>query len=301
MLLYITFVILRQAEFNRHRAFAPIALCWGQEVRHGMHVLPAAEQPASELQLRPAGDLPRVPEVLAAVTRSGSRPTTTHRTGAATRPSWTSRTADPSGRWCSRRTPRPVASGAAAACRPSTPSPSSVRTSATSIPGRPRRPRPRRRSTTGSRSSSAPGGSTRSPGARSASSASAGWGRSSVSGSHLGVGHIVGIDFDVLEPSNRPRVVGATPRDVGEPLIRSWFSPLRWLGRRLVRHKVDVARRVARQANPAVRYDAVVGDVNDLHTARLRQGRRSLAVGRPPRYRGARFPLPFATCRVSAE
>ncbi|WP_020471378.1 ThiF family adenylyltransferase [Zavarzinella formosa] len=86
---------------------------------------------------------------------------------------------------------------------------------------------------------------------------------------HLGIGHIVGIDFDVLDPSNRPRVVGSTPSDAGEPLIRSGFAPLRWLGQRLVRHKVNVARRVARQTNPSVRYDAVVGNVNDLHTARL--------------------------------
>ncbi len=86
---------------------------------------------------------------------------------------------------------------------------------------------------------------------------------------HLGVGHIVGIDFDVLEPSNRPRVVGATPRDAGEPLVGSRFAPVRWLGRNIARHKVAVARRVARRANPAVRYDAIVGDVNDLDTARL--------------------------------
>lgn len=86
---------------------------------------------------------------------------------------------------------------------------------------------------------------------------------------HLGVGHIVGIDLDHLEPSNRPRVVGATAWDAGEPFIRSRFAFLRWIGRLLARRKVDIAARVARNANRAVRYEPVFGDVTDAATAKL--------------------------------
>src|SRR5262249_30147233 len=85
--------------------------------------------------------------------------------------------------------------------------------------------------------------------------------------SHLGVGHIVGIDFDYLEPTNRPRVVGATAWDAGEPFIRSRFGMIRWVGRKLARRKVDIACRVARAANKAIKYDAVAGNIVDLATA----------------------------------
>ncbi|MGE0539196.1 MAG: ThiF family adenylyltransferase [Dehalococcoidia bacterium] len=67
----------------------------------------------------------------------------------------------------------------------------------------------------------------------------------------LGIGHIVAIDFDRVELSNLPRIVGATRRDAA-----------------VGRYKVDVARRVARQANPRIRFDAVVGDILDEPTAR---------------------------------
>jgi len=86
---------------------------------------------------------------------------------------------------------------------------------------------------------------------------------------HLGVGHIVGVDFDHLEPHNRPRVVGATPWDAGEPFVHSQFWILRKLGRFLARRKVDVAARVARRANAAVRYEAVAGNVIDMAVAKL--------------------------------
>lgn len=85
----------------------------------------------------------------------------------------------------------------------------------------------------------------------------------------LGVGHIVAVDFDRVELSNLPRIVGATQWDAMALLSRQPHLWLQQLGRRLARRKVHVARRVARQANPAIRFDAVVGDVLDEPTARL--------------------------------
>lgn len=84
---------------------------------------------------------------------------------------------------------------------------------------------------------------------------------------HLGVGHIVGVDFDRLEPTNRPRVVGATPWDAGEPLVNSRLAPLRSWGARIAKHKVRLASRIARQANKNVLYEAIVGNVIDESTA----------------------------------
>jgi hypothetical protein len=86
--------------------------------------------------------------------------------------------------------------------------------------------------------------------------------------SRLGVGHIVAIDFDRVEITNRPRIVGATPWDAMEWLVRSQFSWLQNLGRRLSTYKVHVARRVAKQANPSIQYDAIVGNIIDEATAR---------------------------------
>ena len=76
----------------------------------------------------------------------------------------------------------------------------------------------------------------------------------------LGVGHIVAVDFDRLDRTNYPRVVGARPGD-----LRPWFRSrrlaplLRWQPS----HKVAIAKRVAREANPSIRYDAIVGDVTE--------------------------------------
>lgn len=89
----------------------------------------------------------------------------------------------------------------------------------------------------------------------------------------LGVGHIVAVDYDKVEITNLPRIVGATRWDALTPLLESQLPLLRWLGRKLsklpARYKVHVARRVARVANPSVRYDAIVGDIMDEGTARL--------------------------------
>jgi hypothetical protein len=86
----------------------------------------------------------------------------------------------------------------------------------------------------------------------------------------LGVGHIVAIDFDRIERTNLPRVVGTNGWDRLWATLAAQKQP--WLqacGKRLSPYKVHVAQRVARQANPRIRYDAVVGDVVDEATARL--------------------------------
>jgi ThiF family len=84
---------------------------------------------------------------------------------------------------------------------------------------------------------------------------------------HLGVGHIVGVDYDRMESTNRPRVVGATRWDSLDWLVGSRFGWARALGRRLAATKARVARRTARRANPLIRYDAIVGDVADSSVA----------------------------------
>ena len=76
----------------------------------------------------------------------------------------------------------------------------------------------------------------------------------------LGVGYLVAVDFDRLEPTNYPRVVGARPRD-----LKPWFHS-RLLARLLhwqPSYKVTIAERVAREANPSIRYEAIVGDVTE--------------------------------------
>jgi molybdopterin/thiamine biosynthesis adenylyltransferase len=85
----------------------------------------------------------------------------------------------------------------------------------------------------------------------------------------LGVGHIVAVDPDYVDLTNLPRIVGATRRDAAALLTGSPYKWLRELGQRLARYKAHVARRVAKQANPDIRYDAVVGNVLDESVARL--------------------------------
>ncbi|MGC3971632.1 MAG: ThiF family adenylyltransferase [Pirellulales bacterium] len=85
---------------------------------------------------------------------------------------------------------------------------------------------------------------------------------------HLGVGEIVAVDFDKLSPTNRPRVVGSRPWDVFPWMLKSDYAWLRALGERLARYKVRIAERVARNANPAIRYTPIIGDITDAETAR---------------------------------
>ena len=87
--------------------------------------------------------------------------------------------------------------------------------------------------------------------------------------SRLGVGEIVAIDFDQLEASNRPRVVGSRRSDSLDWLRSSRWQPMRRFGDKLAKNKVHIAERVARQANPAVRFHPVVGDLACASTAKL--------------------------------
>lgn len=87
--------------------------------------------------------------------------------------------------------------------------------------------------------------------------------------SRLGVGHIVAVDFDRIDLTNLPRVVGATRFDALSFLTARRSKWMRRLGKRFAKHKVRIARRVAKQANPSIRYEAVIGDVLDEDVARL--------------------------------
>lgn len=85
---------------------------------------------------------------------------------------------------------------------------------------------------------------------------------------HLGVGWIVGIDHDRVDLTNLPRIVGATRWDALGPLARSRSPRVRHLSQQLAKHKVHVAARVARSAQPGIRYKPIVGDIVDADTAR---------------------------------
>lgn len=86
---------------------------------------------------------------------------------------------------------------------------------------------------------------------------------------HLGVGHLVVIDHDRIEPSNLPRIVGATRRDAGLFPLTERSTVLRKLGARFARPKVAVAERVARRAQPDIRFEPIMGDVVDAETAAI--------------------------------
>jgi len=62
--------------------------------------------------------------------------------------------------------------------------------------------------------------------------------------SRLGVGSIVSVDPDIVKKHNRPRIVGSTAKDVAAK-----------------RPKVEVAKRVAKQANPDIDCQPVFDDV----------------------------------------
>jgi hypothetical protein len=84
----------------------------------------------------------------------------------------------------------------------------------------------------------------------------------------LGVGWLVITDPDRIDITNLPRVVGSTRLDA-----RTWLTDPRrpeWLqriGRRIATRKVDIARRVARQANPGCRIEVVDGDITKAAVA----------------------------------
>lgn len=85
----------------------------------------------------------------------------------------------------------------------------------------------------------------------------------------LGVGHIVAVDPQRVEVTNLPRIVGASRRDALFALANSRWPLLRRFALEHARHKVHVARRVAKQAHPSIQYDAVVGNILHEPTARL--------------------------------
>jgi len=76
----------------------------------------------------------------------------------------------------------------------------------------------------------------------------------------LGIGHLVVVDYDRLDSTNYPRLVGARPKD----LRPRWLPPpAARLLRRGGSFKVDIAERVAYEANPHIRFEAIVGDITD--------------------------------------
>lgn len=85
---------------------------------------------------------------------------------------------------------------------------------------------------------------------------------------HLGVGHIVAVDFDRVDLTNRPRIVGSSPWDTMEWLTRASLPWLETLGRRLSTRKVDIARRVAKRANPSIKYDAIAASITEEAAAK---------------------------------
>lgn len=85
----------------------------------------------------------------------------------------------------------------------------------------------------------------------------------------LGVGHLVAVDPDRVDITNLPRLVGATRWDARTMLTGSSRQAwMRRLGERIAARKVDIARRVAKTANPRIQFDAVFSDVTEDATAR---------------------------------
>lgn len=84
----------------------------------------------------------------------------------------------------------------------------------------------------------------------------------------LGVGEIVAVDFDKIEPTNVPRVVGSTHWDAKTFLIRQKSGLLQAIGTFFAKRKLKVAERVAKQANSKVRFRAIHGDVLDERIAK---------------------------------
>jgi len=84
----------------------------------------------------------------------------------------------------------------------------------------------------------------------------------------LGVGHLVVIDPERVDPTNLPRLPEATRLDAMEYLDRDYVPPLvRRAARRLAAHKVRVARRITRRASSAIRFEGIAGDVADSRVA----------------------------------
>lgn len=89
----------------------------------------------------------------------------------------------------------------------------------------------------------------------------------------LGVGRLVVVDPDVVEPSNLPRLPGASRLDAMAHIDRDGIPEwMRAQVRRLAKPKVRVARRIARRANHAVELVSIRGDIADDAVAQCLRG-----------------------------
>lgn len=80
----------------------------------------------------------------------------------------------------------------------------------------------------------------------------------------LGVGTIVVVDPDRVDPSNLPRLPETTRLDSMELVDHEGVpEPIRRLARRFARLKVHVARRIARRANGDITVVPIAGDISD--------------------------------------
>lgn len=84
----------------------------------------------------------------------------------------------------------------------------------------------------------------------------------------LGVGHIIAIDFDKIDYSNLPRVVGSTYWDAKAFLTKRKNIVLNKIGKHFSTYKVNIAKRVAMTANPLIKFEPIIGNVLDEETAK---------------------------------
>jgi molybdopterin/thiamine biosynthesis adenylyltransferase len=85
----------------------------------------------------------------------------------------------------------------------------------------------------------------------------------------LGVGHLVVVDPDRVDPTNLPRLPEATRLDAIEYLDRDGLPE--WIRSRIRRHarpKIQVAQRIARRANRKIKFEGILGDIADEPVAR---------------------------------
>lgn len=79
----------------------------------------------------------------------------------------------------------------------------------------------------------------------------------------LGVGRLVVVDPDRVEPSNLPRLPGSRRRDALEPFASSSFELLRRTAQRFAKPKVRLAERLGREAPGATVVEGVFADVRE--------------------------------------
>ena len=79
--------------------------------------------------------------------------------------------------------------------------------------------------------------------------------------SHLGVGHIVAIDYDKIDYTNLPRVVGSTRWDAKTFLTKRKNNILKKIGAKFSTYKVHISKRVAKKAQQRIKYEAIIGNI----------------------------------------